>query len=189
LPPALTWIEADRKELLDAKADVLADTRPRCIVSRLALDLADARARRDALAHVAGSHERVVVVTEGVLVYLDEALVSAIANELRALPAMRRWILETAAPAIVERTMRAWGEVLAAGKARWRFAPPSGLDFFRARGWAPAIHRPFFLEARRLGRDREVRHAWLVRALSSLSRRFRDRLAESVVYAVMEPAG
>ena len=62
---------------------------------------------------------------------------------------------------------------------------PNGFDFFRPHGWSPTVRRPFFAEARRLGREGEMRFAWLVRALSSLSGRFRRRMENLVVYGVV----
>lgn len=104
-----------------------------------------------------------------------------------ARPSMRRWILEGVAPEVLKRNMRAWGSVLALANAEWKFARPDGFDFFRPRGWSPTVRRPFMMEAHRLGRESEVLHAWLLRALSSLSGRFRRRMENLVVYDVMQP--
>lgn len=187
-PSSLVWIEADRRAILDGKRAVLANTKAACIVERFALDLGDEQARRNAFDRVAASYARVVVISEGLLAYLDEVVVASLARELRALPSMRRWILEIASPDVVKRNMRAWGKILARARAEWKFAPADGFDFFRRQGRSPTVKRPFFVEARRLGRDRELRFAWLVRALSSASGRFRRRLEEdSVVYGVVEP--
>jgi methyltransferase (TIGR00027 family) len=188
LPSSLVWIEADRAAILDAKTEVLASAKPACIIDRVAVDLADDQARGRLFDRVAASYTRVVVVTEGLLVYLDEALVASLADGLRARPSMRRWVLESVAPEVLKQNMRAWGRVLAQAHAEWRFAPASGFDFFRPHGWSPTVRRPFFVEARRLGREGEMRLAWLVRALSSLSPRFRRRLDNSVVYGAMQPS-
>ena len=120
--------------------------------------------------------------------YLDEARVASLADGLRTRRSMRRWILESVAPEVLKRNMRAWGKVLAQANAEWKFARPDGFDFFRPRGWSPIEMRPFMLEARRLGREGEVPHAWLLRVLSSLSARFRHRLENLVVYGVMSPS-
>ncbi|MDP9036436.1 MAG: class I SAM-dependent methyltransferase [Myxococcota bacterium] len=188
LPSSLVWIEADRAAILDEKTEVLASTKPACIIERVAVDLADDQARGKLFDGVAASHTRVVVVTEGLLVYLDEALVASLADGLRARASMRRWILESVAPEVLERNMQAWGKVLARANAEWKFARSDGFDFFRPRGWSPTVRRPFMVEARRLGRESEVPHAWLLRALSSLSARFRRTMENLVVYAVMEPS-
>ncbi len=186
LPSSLVWIEADHPAILGSKTDLLASAKPTCKVERVPLDLADDQARRGLFDRVAASHARVVVITEGLLVYLAEAQVRALAEDLRARPSMVRWILEAVAPDVLKRNMRAWGPVLGAARAEWKFAPSNGFDFYRPLGWSPVVSRPFFEEARRLGRD-EMRHAWLMRMLSSVSARFRKKLASLVVYGVMEP--
>jgi O-methyltransferase involved in polyketide biosynthesis len=186
LPSSLVWIEADRVAILDEKTEALARAKPACVVERVAVDLADNQARESLFDRVAASPARVVVVTEGLLVYLDEALVASLAKGLGARPSMRRWVLESAAPEFVEQNMRAWGKVLASANAEWKFAPANGFDFFRPHGWSLTVRRPFFAEARRLGREGEMRFAWLVRALSSLSGWFRRKLENSVAYGVMQ---
>jgi len=188
LPSSLVWIEADRASILDEKTEVLARAKPACIVERVPVDLADDLAREGLFDRVASAHARVVVVTEGLLVYLDEVRVASLADGLRGRTPMRRWVLESCAPEFLKRNMRAWGKVLAQANAEWKFAPPNGFDFFRPRGWSPILRRPFFAEARRFGREREVPHAWLLRALSSFSGRFRRRMENLVVYGVMEPS-
>jgi len=185
---SLVWIEADRAAILDAKTEVLAGEKPACTIDRVAVDLADDRARENLFERVAASHSRVVVVTEGLLVYLDEARVASLADGLGARSSMRRWILESVAPEVLKRNMRAWGKVLAPANAEWKFAPPNGFEFFRPRGWSPTVRRPFMVEARRLGRESEVPHARLLRTLSFLSERFRQRMENLVVYGVMEPS-
>jgi methyltransferase (TIGR00027 family) len=183
LPSSLVWIEADRAEILDAKAEVLAGEKPACRVERIAVELADASARQHLFDRIGDAHERVVVVTEGFLVYLEEGTVSSLADELRARISMRRWVLESAAPEVLKRNMRAWGSVLTQGHAEWKFASPNGFEFFRPHGWSPKVERSFFAEARRLGRE-EGRHMWLLRAMAALSKRFKN----AVIYGVLQPS-
>lgn len=97
LPASLVWIEADRGAIFEFKDALLAGEKPACRVERVPVELADATARRALFSRVASSHERVVVITEGLFVYLDEAVVRALAAELRAQAAFQRWILEATA--------------------------------------------------------------------------------------------
>src|SRR5256885_2136475 len=46
LPPSLRWVEVDLPEILDYKAQVLADAAPVCALERVPLDLSNADARR-----------------------------------------------------------------------------------------------------------------------------------------------
>jgi methyltransferase (TIGR00027 family) len=185
LPSSLVWIEADRAAMLDAKTPLLASETPACRVERIPVDLADERARRELLDRLASSHSRVVVMTEGLLVYLNESVVRSLASELRARSSVRRWILEAVAPDVLRRNMDAWGHVLRPANAEWKFANEDGLDYYRALGWSPVVARPFFEEARRLGRS--VKFDWILRALSSASGLLRKRLGNMVVYGAIQP--
>jgi methyltransferase (TIGR00027 family) len=187
LPDSLVWIEADRAEILDEKSELLAGEKHACRVERVAVDLADVKARHRLLDEVAGAHARVVVVTEGLLVYLDEATVGSLADELRARASMQRWVLECMTPEVLKRNMRTWGKVLAEGHAEWKFAAPNGFDFFRPHGWSPKAERSFLAEARRLGRD-DVPNKWIVHALRAASKGFRQQLDRAVVYGVIQPS-
>ena len=186
LPASLVWIEADQAEILDTKARVLDREKPSCTLERVVTDLANDEARLGLLDHVAGAYARVVVITEGLLAYLDEPVVAKLAAELRSRRSIRKWVLESISPDVVQRNMRAWGPILARANAQWKFAPPDGLGFFRRHGWSPTIERGFFREARRLGRDKEMRGASVIPVLAAVSKRFREGLANPVVYGVVE---
>jgi methyltransferase (TIGR00027 family) len=185
IPSSLHWMEADHAAILEAKTALLASETPACNVERVPVDLANESARRELLDRVASSHARVVVITEGLLVYLDESVARSLAEELRGRSSMRRWILEAVAPAVLERNMKAWGRVLAPANAEWKFAQANGLDYYRPLGWSPVAACSFFEEARRLGRF--VKHDWVLRLLSSASGSLRKRLANMVVYGVIQP--
>jgi methyltransferase (TIGR00027 family) len=185
LPSSLVWIEADTAAMLEGKAALLASEEPACHIERIPTDLADDGARRALFDRVASSHARVVVVTEGLLVYLSEAVVRSLAAELRARSSVRRWILEAVAPAVLERNMKAWGHVLRPANAGWKFANADGLEYYRPIGWSPVAARSFFEEARRLGRP--VKQDWILRLASSVSSSARKKIANMVVYGAIEP--
>jgi methyltransferase (TIGR00027 family) len=185
LPSSLVWIEADRGAILESKAALLAGEKPAFRVERIAVDLADASARRQLIERVASSHARVVVITEGLLVYLEESVVRSLAAELRAQPAVQRWILEAVAPEVLKRNMGAWGHILRRANAEWKFARADGFDFYAKLGWAPVEKRAFFDESRRLGRG--PRHERLLGLLYAASSSFRHKVQNMVAYGVVAP--
>jgi hypothetical protein len=67
--------------------------------------------------------------------------------------------------------------------AEMKFAPATGLDFFKPLGWQPRIVRSLLEEAHRLGR--EMPFAGLARAVTTLLRG-RDAWRRIAMYAVME---
>ena len=166
LPPTLRWIEVDLPPLLAEKAAVLAGEQPRCALERVPLDLADARARGALLTRVAGEAGdtgRILVVTEGLLVYLPREAVTALATELRAQVAIRWWLLDMASRGVLKMMQKQWQPRLGGG-ARMQFAPEDGEGFFEALGWRVAEFRLSLEEAHRL--HREMRWAWLIRPLA-----------------------
>ena len=165
LPEKLRFIEADLPQLLAEKTTLLAAERPRVALEHVALDLTDAAGRDALLARLAAAHERVLVVTEGVLAYLDESAVTSLSRALHAAPAVHAWIVEAALPEVLARSRKAWGAALARGNAAMQFAPASGIDFFGAQGWQPELTRSLLEEAERFGR--QMRFAALARTVTT----------------------
>jgi len=150
LPASVTWVEADLPAVIDEKERVLAGQRAACRVARHRIDLEDATARADFLEDITGPAGRPLVITEGVLVYLDAAVVDALARELLARTTVHWWILDVASPGIVDVIRRGMAEHIA--NAPLRFAPADGVAFFESRGWRARDVRSLLPEAIRLRR-------------------------------------
>jgi methyltransferase (TIGR00027 family) len=184
LPASLRWIEVDLPGVVSMKTEALAGERPACALERLPLDLTDGEALRALLARLDAEDARVLVVTEGLLVYLDEGDVRSLARDLFASTAVRAWALEASSPATLARARRGWGKTLQPSGAEMKFAPASGLDFFAEYGWEYSGARALMDEARRL--RREMRFAALARALSTMTARGRENWRKIAMYAVVE---
>jgi methyltransferase (TIGR00027 family) len=152
LPPTLRWIEVDQPELLSEKAALLADVQPRCQLERVPLDLAAEGPRREQFRRWGQLASRALIVTEGLLVYLSEAQVTALAHDLAQHTGFRSWATDLTSPGLLRMIQRDWGRALAAGGARLQFAPEAGPDFFATLGWTPAEVHPIFTTAARLKR-------------------------------------
>ncbi|HET9931963.1 MAG TPA: class I SAM-dependent methyltransferase [Polyangiaceae bacterium] len=192
LPPDLRWVEVDLPELVASKTDALRRERPRCRVERMALDLADADARRALFSQFDHEPGCVLVVTEGLLVYLEEEVVTALARELREYFPTGLWLMENISPAVLARMKRLWESTLYKAAATMKFAPPEGLRFYEPLGWAPVAERALIEEAGRF--RREMRVVTVIRALgrilppvgAAFARR-QERFRDAVVYALMAP--
>jgi methyltransferase (TIGR00027 family) len=173
LPASLFWVELDLPALTEEKERLLKDARPRCQLRRIKVDLADAPARAAALQSAIGTAREVLVITEGLLLYLDDPQVESLAAGLSALPAIRWWVLDLLSPQLLRMLTKSIGRHLE--NAPMKFAPPNGVAFFEALGWRnAAVHSilrgaerfrrlPFFLrlftllpdpDPRKLGRAR-----------------------------------
>ena len=88
-----------------------------------------------------------LVLTEGLLVYLDDAQVSDLSRDIAALAGVRYWILDLASPAILEMMQKGMGANLT--NAPMKFAPANGIAFFEALGWRVAqVHSIFHAAVR-----------------------------------------
>ena len=160
LPPSLRWVEVDLPELLEHKERELEGERPVCELERVRMDLADVEARRALFDRVGRMGKRVLVASEGLLLYLTPEQVGPLASDLHRPESFRWWMTDLLSPALRRRLQRSWGEHLENASSPYRFAPEEGPGFFRPFGWETAEFRPVFDEARRLGREMPM--AWLL---------------------------
>jgi methyltransferase (TIGR00027 family) len=152
LPPALRWIEADHPRIVGLKDRLLRDEKPACRLERIGVDLSHADERRALFDRIDASSERALVVTEGVIGYLTNAEVNALAIDLRRRRWATRWIVDRASP-LLRRAMRGRSRVRSQFRAApFRFDPPDWDRFFRDAGWEVATVRYAGEEGERHGR-------------------------------------
>jgi methyltransferase (TIGR00027 family) len=137
LPQSLQWVEVDLPEILAHKEEVLGKEKPVCALQRVRLDLSNAEARRLLFSQLGNRAKRVLVVTEGLLVYLTEEEVTAFANDLAAQPAFQHWIIDLASPALLKMLAKKMGAPLDQAGIPLKFAPDAGPEFFSRCGWKP----------------------------------------------------
>jgi methyltransferase (TIGR00027 family) len=187
LPATLRWIDVDLPELLDYKDTVMAGERPRCIHEQVRLDLADLPARAALLDRVAAGSQRALVLTEGLLSYLEPAAVAGLAEDLAAKPWFVAWVTELTGSHVVSHVRNA-GDDVRPDDAKARFAPQEGTAFFEPHGWAEAEYLDLFLESGRLGRD--PLSARILRAVFPLlPRKLRAGLERGLGVVRLEPNG
>jgi methyltransferase (TIGR00027 family) len=150
LPESLEWVEADLAPMIDEKEMLLEQERPRCRLRRERVDLGDAAARGAFLRREASGVNKALVVTEGLLVYLDDGGVRTLGRELASHAGIRWWITDVASPAIRQMLTRGMGADL--DNAPMKFAPPDGVAFFETLGWRASDIRSMYREAVRYRR-------------------------------------
>ncbi len=162
LPPTLRWVEVDLPDLLAEKERLLADERPACAVERVPLDLADGAARRALLARLGAGSRRMLVLAEGLLVYLREAEVADLARDLEAVPCARHWVADLCTPRLLAIVSKGYEREFD-GAAPMYFAPREGPAFFEPLGWRVAEVHSALPTAARLRRL-----PWFLRPLAWL---------------------
>lgn len=132
LATQLSWVEVDLPGLIDEKNTVLAAYEPRCRLRRAATDLTDRDAVADLLDRELATTHRALVVSEGLVMYLDKSDVAELASTLRR-PQIAGWCLDFSAAGVA---------AVIAGRnegllrhAPWTFLPADGVAFFEKHGW------------------------------------------------------
>src|SRR5437870_5440270 len=124
LARSLRWVEVDFPDVIAYKQEQLAGERPACTLEQVGADLTDVPRRRALFGQIAVAARRVLVVSEGLLVYLTREQVGALADNLAAHPAIRWWLIDLASPGLLRMMEKNWGRAVAAGNAPFQFAPP-----------------------------------------------------------------
>jgi len=150
LPATLEWIEADLVPIIQEKESLLKGETPRCRLLRECVDLSDIQARSVFMNEALRGARRALVLTEGLVAYLDDEDVRGLACSLRDHAAVRWWILDMNGPAVRTMIMDGMGSLLA--NAPMRFAPKEGITFFERLGWKAQEVRSIVREAARFRR-------------------------------------
>jgi len=138
LPATLQWVEVDLPEIIAYKEDILANEKPRCRLERISLDLSDVPARREYLfAQLDTRATKVVVASEGLLIYFTTEEVASLAKDLAAGKHFESWIIDLASPGQLRLMQRTTGKQLSEAGAAFKFGPPEGANFFTPYGWEP----------------------------------------------------
>lgn len=160
LPLTLRWVDVDLPEMIGYKKEMLANETPHCQLEYVAFDLADVSARRGLFARINSSARCVFVITEGLLAYLDEEQVAALAKDLHQTDHFQYWVTDLASPKVRQMMQKHWGKQLSAAGAPAKFAPHEGEAFFRPYGWESIEFHDFFEASLRL--KRPVPGAWMM---------------------------
>jgi methyltransferase (TIGR00027 family) len=149
LPADFPWIEADLPDLLAEKTQLLADQTPRCRLTRSAVDLADPVARTEFFDEALDGASRALVLTEGLLMYLEDSDVKALSNAINR-PEVAWWMFDFAGPGLKRLMNKKMGGMLQ--NAPFIFAPENGLAFFEDLGWRVIEHNYLMAAAKRFRR-------------------------------------
>lgn len=134
LPSSLQWVEVDLPGMIDYKEEILAEEKPRCALERVRLDLSDLNGRRSLFQKLGGRARKILVITEGLLVYLTRDEVSALGRDLAAQTSFRDWAIDLCSPGLLTMLQKNLGALSEAGSPL-KFGPEEGPEFFTASGW------------------------------------------------------
>jgi methyltransferase (TIGR00027 family) len=152
LPASLRWVEVDLPDILDYKAQILADAKPACALERVPLDLTNEDARRGLFARLGREARHAAVLSEGLIVYLMPQEVGALARDLSTPSSFEHWVVDIASPRALDMMRERLGDAMTEAGAPFLFAPATGPEFFADHGWHPMEARSLIKTAGKLGR-------------------------------------
>jgi methyltransferase (TIGR00027 family) len=174
LPPETSWIEVDLPDVLSLKEATLGGSRASCRVTRFGLDLARRADRCAIFDEVCSVASRVLVVTEGLLMYLAPDDVASLAEDLHGRIRCEQWLTDLVSPMAARMMRLLVRQLFSRGDTEIRFAPAVGGAFFERYGWKVIDSRSAVGEAFQMGRLFEAFHSW------SKSRASRDGLTRAL---------
>jgi methyltransferase (TIGR00027 family) len=189
LPSNLCWVEVDTPKIVELKESRLFGEKPVCKLERVSCDLADASSRRALLASVSGKSRSALILTEGVICYLSEEDVGALASDLNQYPCFRYWIADYYSP-VINKYRQAQSKKLGMQNAPFKFFPEDYFGFFRSHGWEARDVQYMGDAAQKLGRPAPawIRIVFVLRGLLMSSEK-RDQQRKSMAYVLFERHG
>lgn len=151
LPADLHWYELDFKSVIDYKTEKLSTVTPVCKLTRISVDLSEALQREQCLTQLNQQVQTALVLTEGVVPYLTEEQVRALALDLKKQSNFLYWIAEYYSPKLYPR-FQADSFKKQMGSAHFRFFPPECLSFYKSTGWNQKDLYYLNIEGEKLGR-------------------------------------
>ena len=151
LPPMLHWLDVDLPAVTAYRRECLDTAVAACRHAHVPADLRLA-AERHRVIRDAASNGPLLVVTEGLLVYLDPEQVSELAKQLRREKLARWWLADLITPQLQQTMGMVWGAQLNAADAAFRFAPGDAEAHFLGLNWLETEFHSTWTNALRLGR-------------------------------------
>ena len=160
LPATLRWFDVDLPNMVAHRRACLKDLKPSCAHAHVAADVTDAAELQHALSAANVGTGPTLVVSEGLLIYLDPAQVGALATLLTADQTVRWWLMDLVSPMLLGMVGSKWPTNEAAASAPFQFAPRDSVGFFAPLGWREASFRSTLEEAVRLQRSPPIAQWW-----------------------------
>jgi len=186
LPTNLCWLEVDYAKIIELKESCLSGEKPVCKLERISCDLADASARQALLVSASEKGRNALVLTEGVIPYLSEEEVGALASDLNRYHCFQHWVADYFSP-FIRKYRQARSKKMRIENAPFKFTPEDYFGFFLSHGWQARDVRYIVDAAQKLGRPapKWVRLMFTLRGLF-LSPEERDQRKNFMAYVLFE---
>lgn len=156
VPASLQWIEVDFPDILSFKEEILANEKPRCRLERVKMDLANVDERVKLFEKLGSRASKVLIVSEGLVVYLTPDQVGQLSEDLAQPQSFRRWVLDMVSPGLLEMLQKGTHSQFTQDVPQLKFAPSNGPDFFLSHKWKLVSTNSMLKTAAKLGRLRPM---------------------------------
>ena len=185
LPKDLRWVEVDFPEFIEEKNSVLKSEKPLCFLERVGLDLSRSDLRKEFFSKLASESKKVLVITEGVVLYLSKEDVAALSQDLQRFPCFRYWIVEYFDKSLMKRMLSGRINRKSLKNAPLRFDPGHFKKFFSSLGWHPKEIRYLMEEGEKLNRPAPM--SWLFKVFRIfLTEKRKKRMSQLSGYILLE---
>jgi methyltransferase (TIGR00027 family) len=134
LPEGVRWIEVDFPQMISYKEKLLQAETPTVSLTRVSLDLGDRGKAREFYQSLSREKGPILVITEGVIPYLDRVAVEALAQDLFAIPNIKYWIQDFRHGGYAQGFAKLWLKYKLR-RAPMKFKVGHWFDFFARFGW------------------------------------------------------
>jgi len=135
LPSSLKWIDVDLPGILEYKQSVLAKEKPVCQLQTVQLDLSNQPKRLEVFTQLNSLCNKALLLSEGLIGYLDDEQAGTLADDLSGQSNFRRWAMDLISPGLLAMITKEMGSFLKEGNSPLKFAPAGGEGFFLQYGW------------------------------------------------------
>ena len=186
LPSSLRWIEVDFPQMIQYKTEKLERENPACRLERISADLSDVALRRTIFDRIGSESKKVLIITEGVIPYINAQDAEALSRDLFAVPSFQYWIQDYRQGGVRQMSSPKIRRLLK--DSPFKFDVVDSFSFFRKQGWTIQENRIAADEGERIGRPFPFIFPWSL-AFFVLPKRLRDKYRNASGYIMYAKAG
>lgn len=151
LPQETQWIEIDFPKIIALKNEKLKNKIPNCKLERIGMDLSNQLERAQLFDELNSRIGPAIILTEGVIPYLDENAVASLANDIKSRSNFDLWITDYYSPKVYPR-YQSQKFKKSLGNSPFLFFPANWFSFFEHCGWTQKEMKYLYDEAARHNR-------------------------------------
>jgi methyltransferase (TIGR00027 family) len=151
LPAGLKWIEVDFADIINYKNSLLADEKPVCKLERIIADLSDDLERKKLFTELGSQTQKALVITEGLIAYLNNDAASQLSKAIFAVPSFKYWI-QNYGQGRFRKQGHAQEKATLLKNTPFIFDVSDPISFFKKDGWQVSENIYILDEADRIGR-------------------------------------